>query len=100
MLSLGDISSQLLTEQAKFSPNDNVLLLSAEDPILIHNIAQRVAAVDVYDSSYTALHRAEEQTAARVKAAPHPINFSEDVFPPPEPRYNVALMTVPKGRDF
>src|SRR3954468_20333539 len=37
---------------------------------------------------------------AREKQSPSPIRFSEDVFPPPEPRYHVALMTVPKGRDF
>src|SRR5258706_1586060 len=101
MLSLGDAGSQLLAEQTKLSPTDKVLILSADDPILILNIAKQVASVDVYDSSYTALQRAHERVNSRA-ADSTPVSFSAEVFPRAgsERPYDVALMIVPKGRDF
>jgi 16S rRNA (guanine1207-N2)-methyltransferase len=93
-----DPGTLLLTEHARLSAEDRVLVLSAGDPALILNAGRRTASVAVYDISYSALQRAQAQVRARLSDAP--ITFSDSVFPDAEGRFDVALMTVPKGRDF
>jgi 16S rRNA (guanine1207-N2)-methyltransferase len=93
-----DPGTLLLAEHVRLSSEDRVLVLSAGDPALILNAGRRAASVAVYDISYSAIQRAQEQAAARLPDAP--ITFSDDVFPDAESNLDVALMTVPKGRDF
>lgn len=93
-----DPGTLLLTEHARLSAEDRVLVLSAGDPALILNAGRRTASVAVYDISYRAIQRAQEQVIARLSDAP--ITFSDGVFPDAEDGFDVALMAVPKGRDF
>jgi 16S rRNA (guanine1207-N2)-methyltransferase len=93
-----DINSVLLVEDSQFAATDRALVLSAVDPALPLAIARKSAAVDVYDESFSALQRLRQQMAAR-HAGSH-LTVCEDVFPPSDSSFDVALMVVPKGRDF
>jgi 16S rRNA (guanine1207-N2)-methyltransferase len=92
----------LLVEESNISPTDRVLVLSADDPALTLSVARTAAAVEVYDISFSAIRRLRQQVASRLGAqsAAQPVTVNEDVFPPPGAQFDVALMVVPKGRDF
>ncbi len=100
MQSIGstDPGTLLLVEQARIAATDRVLALSAGDPALILGVARQAAAVQVYDLSFSAIRRTRQQVAARDQLAN--ITLREDVFPYPDEQFDVALMPVPKGRDF
>jgi 16S rRNA (guanine1207-N2)-methyltransferase len=102
MQSIGstDPGTVLLVEQAKLSPTDKALVLSAGDPALTLGIAGRVASVHIYDISYTALQRTRQQVAVRARDTSASVTLSQDVFPDPDSQFDVAFMAVPKGRDF
>ncbi len=93
-----DVATLLLVEQARLSPTDRALVLSADDPALALAVGRQTASTDVYDASASALQRARQQVKARAGSAL--ITFSDDVYPPRGGDFDVALMTVPKGRDF
>jgi 16S rRNA (guanine1207-N2)-methyltransferase len=102
MQSIGstDPGTILLVEQSKISPTDKVLILSADDPALTLGVARKAASVDVFDLSYSAIKRTRQQVASRLGAQASSVALSEDVFPAHGEQYDVALMGVPKGRDF
>ncbi len=102
MQSIGstDPSTLLLVEESRLSSADNVLVLSAGDPALTLGIARQVASVHVYDISYSAVQRTRQQVASRARSIPAQITISDEVLPPPGGDYDVAMMVVPKGRDF
>jgi 16S rRNA (guanine1207-N2)-methyltransferase len=102
MQSIGstDPGTVLLVEQAKLSPTDTALVLSAGDSALTLRVAGQVASVHVYDISHAAIRRTRQQVEARAQNASTHVILNEDVFPGPGGQFDVALMTVPKGRDF
>ncbi len=102
MQSIGstDPGTALLVEESNISPTDRVLVLSADDPALTVSIARKATSVDVFDISYSALRRARQQVASRLGPRSDGVMLSEAVFPSPGEQFDVALMAVPKGRDF
>ncbi len=93
-----DTSTLLLLEEAKLATTDQALILSSSDPALVLAISRKAAAVKTYDESYSALKRLRQHIAARQPNAP--ITICDEVFPESGANYDVAFMTVPKGRDF
>jgi len=96
MVTLGTIDTMLLLEHAQFKPADFLLVMSAADPILALRASEQVRSVDVYDFSFSALLRLDQHIQKRGIANLH---LPGTILPTPE-TYDVALMVVPKGRDY
>ncbi len=87
----------LMVEEIPIAVTDHVLILNVSDPALPLAIGRQAAETVVYDANLSVLERVRQQVAAR-----HVPNVSvrDDVFPVSEATFDVALLTVPKGRDY
>ncbi len=92
-----DITSILLFEETLLAPTDRVVILNAEDAGLVVAVGRQAAETVVYAASLSALAHIRQQAAAR--AVPN-IRICDDVFPVEEAQFDVALLPVPKGRDY
>jgi len=90
-----DPATQIALEQITPQPGERVLVLHCPDPALALALGKSAADVAVYDNSLTALARVRSQAAARKVET---VTAYEDVFPEGEVRYDLAVLTVPKGR--
>ncbi len=90
-----DPATQIALEQITPQPGERVLVLHCPDPALALALGKNAAAVAVYDNSLTALARVRSQATARKVDT---VVAYEDVFPEGEARYDLAVLTVPKGR--
>jgi len=86
-----DHSTDLILDNVTFADDAHVLTLSAASPRLLRTVAGRAAQVDVYDLSHQAL--------AAINDEPD-LHTDDAVFPAAENVYDIAILFVPKGRDF
>jgi 16S rRNA (guanine1207-N2)-methyltransferase len=97
MIATTNASTLLLIGESRLGGADRALILSASDSVLALEAARRVNRADVYDAGYSALRRVYRRAETlRVDN----LTVHDDIFPPPTGEYDVALMDVPKGRDF
>ncbi len=92
-----DPATVLMVDEIAISPTDRVLMLQASDPALVVAIGRQAAETAVYDASLSALERTRHQIAVRHVQN---VSVSDDVFPTDEARFDVAVLPVPKGREY
>jgi len=83
------ISSQLILDVLNGHRFQRGLVLTAVAPQLIQALSKKVDELDVFDLSYTALSSLPHETN---------VNVSFQVFPEHKPRYDFAVIIMPKGR--
>lgn len=92
-----DPTTVLAIEEIAVTPSDQVVILHSTDPALALSFGKTAAHTAVYDFSLTTLTRIHQQASAR--KVPN-LTLYEEVFPEGERRFDIAVMTVPKGRDY
>lgn len=92
-----DPATVLIVEEVAISPTDRVLILQAGDPALVVAVGRQAAETVVYDASLSALERVRHQIAVRHVEN---VSVSDGVFPDDQGTFDVALLPVPKGRDY
>lgn len=88
------VSTDLVLANTKYGENENILIMSGDSIDLIEAIAAVAKTVTVFDLSYGTLQKLEKY----IRAAN--VNFSYAVYPEAKPKYDAAIVFVPKGRDL
>jgi 16S rRNA (guanine1207-N2)-methyltransferase len=91
-----EITSLLLAESVSVLDTDRLLLIS-DDPALADAFAKRAASVDIYHESSSALAR--YRTCLQAWRLTN-VHLYESVFPAPGLDYDLALVVMPKGREY
>jgi 16S rRNA (guanine1207-N2)-methyltransferase len=92
-----DPATVLAVETITINPADRLVILHSTDPALALTLAKKASETAVYDLTLGTLARIEQQAHARAVGN---LRVFDDVFPEGEGRFDVAVMVVPKGRDY
>jgi 16S rRNA (guanine1207-N2)-methyltransferase len=90
-----DPTTQLAVEAIQFDHTDQVVILHCPDPALATHWG-KTHSVSVYDLEVTTL----DKIRAANNSSKGKVSVYEDVFPVSDLRYDSAVITVPKGRDY
>jgi 16S rRNA (guanine1207-N2)-methyltransferase len=94
-----EIISRLLFDHVQFAAQERVLLYAPPDHYIVRDIAKRVNAVAVHETSYRAW-LAMQRVTGHLPNVYDAEQFSDGIYPQPPMQVEKAIIISPKGRDY
>ncbi|MCI0713942.1 MAG: methyltransferase [Chloroflexi bacterium] len=88
-------NSTLFSEYVRIPENSSVLCVNVEDPAYLRDIAATATRVDVFHRDGPVVQSLERRLRRHKNCKVH-----DTVFPTEDSTYDVALVEIPRGRDF